>query len=265
MAAELGPNKAALEIGPGIGALTQQLAKLAGRVLGRRDRSASAAHSGRDAGALSPCHCRSWGYLEDQPAGAVPAALRGHGWRQCCRQPALLHHDADHHEASRREASLGEYRRDDSKRSGRPHGGSPGHQRLRQPEHCRAVLLRAGARHDRASHRLRAAAERRFRRYPAACASKRRRSKWRTWTSSSLSSKHPSSSVAKPSTTTSRRGSLRKRTSLSWKLCCTAFRSSLRVAVKRSAWKSSHACHRLFVRTAANNPHQMPSLAIGYP
>ncbi|MDD9272026.1 16S rRNA (adenine(1518)-N(6)/adenine(1519)-N(6))-dimethyltransferase RsmA [Paenibacillus sp. GCM10023248] len=32
-AAELGPNKGALEIGPGIGALTQQLAKLAGRVL----------------------------------------------------------------------------------------------------------------------------------------------------------------------------------------------------------------------------------------
>ncbi|NEW09603.1 16S rRNA (adenine(1518)-N(6)/adenine(1519)-N(6))-dimethyltransferase RsmA [Paenibacillus sp. SYP-B3998] len=32
-AAELGPDKAALEIGPGIGALTQQLAKLAGRVL----------------------------------------------------------------------------------------------------------------------------------------------------------------------------------------------------------------------------------------
>jgi 16S rRNA (adenine1518-N6/adenine1519-N6)-dimethyltransferase len=32
-AADLGPNKAALEIGPGIGALTQQLAKLAGRVL----------------------------------------------------------------------------------------------------------------------------------------------------------------------------------------------------------------------------------------
>jgi len=32
-AAELGPDKGALEIGPGIGALTQQLAKLAGRVL----------------------------------------------------------------------------------------------------------------------------------------------------------------------------------------------------------------------------------------
>ncbi|MEW9702444.1 16S rRNA (adenine(1518)-N(6)/adenine(1519)-N(6))-dimethyltransferase RsmA [Paenibacillus sp. SI8] len=32
-AADLGPDKAALEIGPGIGALTQQLAKLAGRVL----------------------------------------------------------------------------------------------------------------------------------------------------------------------------------------------------------------------------------------
>ena len=105
MAAELGPTKAALEIGPGIGALTQQLAKLAGRVLAVEIDQRLLPILDETLAALPPCHCRPWGYLEDRPAGAVPAALRGRGWRQCRRQPALLHHDADHHEASRREAS----------------------------------------------------------------------------------------------------------------------------------------------------------------
>ena len=51
---------------------------------------------------------------------------------------------------------------------------------------------------------------------------KRRRSKWRTWTSSLLSCKPPSYSAVRPFTTTSRRGSLPKRINRSWKRSCTA-------------------------------------------
>ena len=136
-----------------------------------------------------------------------------------------------------------------------------GHQGLRQPKHCRAVLLRAGACHDRAAHRLRAAAECRFRRDSAACAQKppvevadvdfffdvvqasfvqRRKTLYNNLAAQVLHERKQAGA-----------GSLAAR----------HVRSSLRVAAKRSVWKNLHACRRLYGAQAVNvTPHQLPSL-----